>query len=307
MSQETLTTPDNPTADAPPRVGDARDLNTPTHDLRAQTFQERTQTAAATKRVQSSANVASTSYARSIAVGVANAAAPSVVTSNNLILSALPASEFDVLATHLIRVNLAQGETLYEVGEEIVNAYFPLDAVVSSLSMMKDGDSLEVGVIGNEGVVGLSIIFGAERAPLRTIVQVAGRALRLDARMLRAAFMRGGAMQKLLLRYTNANIMQISQAVACNRLHHIEQRLACWLLALHDRAQRDDLNVTHEFIARMLGVRRAGITDALGLLNDAGMISLARGRIAVTDRLALETAACECYRAVKEEFENLYR
>lgn len=305
MSQETLTSPDTLTSDAAPRGLDARDRHTPTRDSRTQTFQERTQTAAAP--AQSSSNLASTSYARSATLGIVNVAVPSAVTSKSLILSALPAAEFDALATHLIRVNLSHGETLYEAGEEINYAYFPLDAVVSSVNLMKDGDSLEVAVIGNEGVVGLSIIFGAERAPVRAIVQVAGRALRLDARVLRAAFMRGGAMQKLLLRYTNASIMQISQAVACNRLHHIEQRLACWLLALHDRAQRNDLNVTHELIARMLGVRRAGITDALGLLNDAGMISLARGRIAVTDRLALEAAACECYRAVKEEFENLYQ
>jgi CRP-like cAMP-binding protein len=304
MPQEPRTPHDNLNSDTPPRTRDERDRQTSTRDGRSQILQIGMQSAL---REQPSADSALISYARRESITNTGVVAPPVVTNKNLILAALPAAEFDALAARLVRVNLALGETLYEQGEEIISAYFPLDAVLSSFSVMEDGDSIEVGIVGNEGVAGLSVVFGAQVAPLRTVVQVAGRALQLDTRMLRAEFLRGGAMQHLLLRYANATIAQISQSVACNRLHHIEQRLCRWLLTLHDHAGRDDLNVTHEVIARALGVRRAGVTDALGVLQHADMIDLARGRIAIMDRLALEASSCECYRAVKEEFENLYR
>jgi CRP-like cAMP-binding protein len=305
MPQKTRMPLENLNPDSPRRGRDERDPQTTMRDARSQILRAAPQSASIGQPL---ADLTSNSHTRKGSLGNMSLAEPAATSaaSKNLILSALPSAEYEALAPHLSGVNLALGQVLYEQDEIIPFVYFPMSAVVSSLNVMENGDSLEVGIVGSEGIIGLSVIFGAEVAPLHSVVLLAGRALRLDARLLRAAFLRGGALQKLLLRYTHTTIVQISQSVACNRLHHIEQRLARWLLTLHDHVRRDDLDITHEFIAQMLCVRRAGITDALGVLQRAGMIDLARGRITITDRLALETASCECYHAVKEEFESLY-
>jgi len=221
-------------------------------------------------------------------------------------LAALPEDEFRRLVPHLEEVKLSSGQVIYEQAAPIIYAYFPMDAIISTVHVMSDGTSIEVSLVGQEGVTGLSALLGANEAFNEWIAQVPGTALRIDVQRLQDEFNRSGRLQRLLLLYTHAVIKQMSQSVACNRLHHIEQRLCRWLLMIHDRVQRDDLRITHEFVARMLGVRRAGVTEALGVLQHAGMINLARGQVTVLDRQGLETAACECYQLVKEEFDNLY-
>jgi CRP-like cAMP-binding protein len=227
--------------------------------------------------------------------------------SGNLILAALPASERARLAAHLQVVELQMGETIYQQGASIPFAYFPVDAVISALQIMEDGATVEVNLAGREGLVGLSLIFGVTRTFNEWIVQVPGTALRISAQQLRDEFNRNGQLQLILLRYAHAVIQQISQSVACNRLHHIEERLCRWLLMMHDRVGRDELPLTHEFVARMLGVRRAGVTEALGVLQRAGMLTIGRGEIVLLDRRGLEEAVCECYHIIRAEFDKLYR
>ncbi len=223
----------------------------------------------------------------------------------NRLLAALPAKSYDRLAPDLKRVSLALGDTLYESGEKQDYLYFPTTCVVSLLYTMRDGMTAEMGVVGNDGVVGISLFMGGGTTPNQGIVHIAGEALRMPAKALLDEFSRGGAVQLLLLRYAQALITQISQTAVCNRLHSVEQRLCRWLLLMHDRVNSDELLMTQELIASILGSRREGVTTAAGRLQDARLIRYSRGHIMILDRPHLESQVCECYRVVKDEFDRL--
>jgi CRP-like cAMP-binding protein len=223
----------------------------------------------------------------------------------NKLLSALPRDIYEELRPHLEVVPLELGVSIYESGGKQPYVYFPTDAIVSLLYVMKDGASAEIAIVGNEGIVGVSLFMGGETTPSRAVVQSAGHACRLSSRRLKEAFAAGGALQHLLLRYTQALITQMAQTAVCNRHHSIEQQLCRWLLLSIDRLQADVLVMTQELIANMLGVRREGVTDAAGKLQADGIIRYSRGRITVLDRVRLEQRVCECYGVVKREFERL--
>src|SRR5438034_3454066 len=224
---------------------------------------------------------------------------------DNYLLSALPEEENEHLLRSLEPVNFALGQVVYNSGGHLDYIYFPTTSVVSLLYTMEDGTTAEMGLTGNDGVVGIALFLGGETTPNRAVVQIAGRALRMKARVLREEFARGGAFQRLLLRYTQALITQISQTAVCNRLHSVEKRLCRWLLLSHDRVRSDDLLMTQEFISDMLGGRRESVTVAAGRLQDAGLIHYARGHIRILDRKGLEATACECYQIVRDEFDRL--
>jgi CRP-like cAMP-binding protein len=183
--------------------------------------------------------------------------------------------------------------------------YFPTTAIISLLYMMENGSSAEMGIAGNEGLVGVALFMGGNTMPNRAVVQSAGGAVRMKAKVLQDEFARGGAFQRLLLRYTQALLTQMSQTAVCNRLHAIEKQLCRWLLLSHDRLDSDELVMTQELIANMLGVRREGVTAAAGRLQEQGLISYVRGRIQILDRRGLEAAVCECYKVVKDEYNRL--
>jgi CRP-like cAMP-binding protein len=223
----------------------------------------------------------------------------------NRLLAALPGKEYEDLLPHLERVSFSLGETIYESSGQLDYVYFPTTAIVSLLYTMENGSSAEMGMAGNEGIVGIALFMGGGTMPNRAVVQSAGGALRMKAKALQEEFGRSGNFQRLLLRYTQALITQISQTAVCNRLHSVEQQLCRWLLLSHDRLQTDELIMTQEMIADMLGVRREGVTVAAGRLQDAGAISYMRGHIMVLDRQKMEAAVCECYKVVKDECERL--
>jgi CRP-like cAMP-binding protein len=223
----------------------------------------------------------------------------------NKLLAALPADVYERLRPHLRRVPLALGASVYEAGGKQPYVYFPTDAIVSLLYVMKDGASAEIAVVGNEGLVGIALFMGGETTPSRAVVQSAGEAFRLASKRLKHEFEAGGALQHLLLRYTQALITQMAQTAVCNRHHSIEQQLCRSLLLSVDRLPTNVLTMTQELIANMLGVRREGVTDAAGKLQEAGMIHYSRGRITVLDRPQLEQRVCECYAVVKKEFARL--
>jgi CRP-like cAMP-binding protein len=223
----------------------------------------------------------------------------------NRLLAALPQEEYERLRPHLEPVSFDLGEVVYESGEHLDHVYFPTTAIISLLYLMEDGSSAEMGLAGNEGVVGIALFMGGGTMPNRAVVQSAGGAIRLKAKALQTEFALGSKFQYLLLRYTQALITQISQTAVCNRLHSVEQQLSRWLLLSHDRVQADELIMTQELIADMLGVRREGVTVAAGRLQDAGAISYVRGHIQILDRQKLEAIACECYKVVKDEFDRL--
>ena len=223
----------------------------------------------------------------------------------NQLLSALPAEEYQRLLPNLERISFSLGEVVYDLGGRLDYIYFPTNSVVSLLSGMEDGTTAEMGLAGNDGVVGVALFLGGNTTPNRAVVQIAGGAYRMKAKLLQEEFARGGPLQRLLLRYTQALITQISQTAVCNRLHSVEKRLCRWLLLSHDRVKSDDLLMTQEFISNMLGGRRESVTVAAGRLQDAGLIHYARGRIKIRDRKGLEAAVCECYRIVKDEFDRL--
>ncbi|MHB1403501.1 MAG: Crp/Fnr family transcriptional regulator [Thiobacillus sp.] len=225
--------------------------------------------------------------------------------NQNHLLAALPAAEFEPLAAHLEWVPLALGEVLYEPGGQLQHAYFPTTAIVSLHYVMASGASAESAGVGNEGVVGIALFLGGNTTPSSAVVQTAGHAYRLERSKLLQEFNRAGSMQRLLLRYTQALITQMMQAAACNRHHSIEQQLCRWLLLTLDRLPSNELVMTQELVASMLGVRREGITEAAGKLQRAGLISYRRGHIEVLDRSGLETHACECYAVVKKEISRL--
>ncbi|MEP7181989.1 MAG: Crp/Fnr family transcriptional regulator [Betaproteobacteria bacterium] len=225
--------------------------------------------------------------------------------SQNHLLAALPAAEFDRLAGHLELVPMPLGAVLYEPGEQLQHAYFPTTAIVSLHYVLESGASAEIAGVGNEGVVGISLFMGGDTTPSSAVVQTAGHAYRLERRLLKHEFDRAGPVLQLLLRYTQALITQMTQTAVCNRHHSVEQQLCRWLLMTLDRVPSGQLVMTQELVARMLGVRREGITEAAGRLQHAGLISYRRGHIAVLERSGLETRACECYAVVRTEIGRL--
>jgi CRP-like cAMP-binding protein len=223
----------------------------------------------------------------------------------NNILAALPESVRARLYPHLELVNMPLGQVLYESGSQLLNIYFPTTSIVSLLYVMEDGASAEIAVVGKEGILGIALFMGGETTPSRAIVQSAGYGFRLSAKLLKNEFNRAGPLMHLLLRYTQALITQMSQTAVCNRHHSIHQQLCRWLLMSLDRLPSNELTMTQELIANMLGVRREGVTEAAGRLQRAGLILYHRGHITVLDRPGLEAQACECYRVVKKEFDRL--
>ena len=233
------------------------------------------------------------------------ALAKSRTQTSNRILNALTSSEFEALSPHLDPVNLSLGETLYRPEEPVTHVYFPSRGTVSLVSTFEDGETVEVGMVGNEGMFGVNVFLGSVTTPLLAQVQLPGEGLRMQADVLRREFQKGGQLQDILLRYTQAFITQIAQTAACNRAHPIDGRLAKWLLMCADRANSQDLALTHEFIASMLGTRRAGITEVAIQLKSAGLIRYTRGHITISDREGLEALSCACYPLMKKEFARL--
>jgi CRP-like cAMP-binding protein len=225
--------------------------------------------------------------------------------SQNHLLAALPAAEFERLSPYLERVELRLGEVLSESGGTLQHAYFPTTAIVSLHYVMENGASAEVAGVGNEGMVGISLFMGGQTTLNRAVVQTAGDSYRLPSRLLMQEFNRSGLMLRLLLRYTQALITQTAQTAACNRHHSVLQQLCRWLLLTLDRMPSNDLIMTQELVAGMLGVRREGVTEAAGKLKDLGVISYRRGHITVLSRALLNDHVCECYQVVKSEFARL--
>ena len=223
---------------------------------------------------------------------------------SNAILNTLSDSHLEQLLPKLKLVELDSGKTLYEPEQKIEYTYFPTSGIISLLAMFEDGASVEAGVIGNEGLLGTPVVLGAEATPHLAIVQANGQALRMAARDLKAEVQNDGALMNAMLRYTNVMFIQVAQTAACNGLHTIEQRLARWLLLTHDRVRRDEFLLTQEFLSRMLGVRRAGVSVAANNLKQAGAIDYRRGNVVVVDRKRLEDTSCECYKAVKQEYDR---
>jgi len=223
----------------------------------------------------------------------------------NYLLSALPDTELKRVSRHLEPISFTLGTVLYESGDRLDYVYFPTTAIVSLLYEMENGTTAEIGVVGNDGVLGIALFMGGETTPNRAIIQSAGETYRMDAKSMKAEFTMGGVFHNLLLRYTQALITQISQTAVCNRLHPIEQQLARWLLLSHDRLDGDKLVMTHDLISNMLGVRREGITLAAKKLASRGLIKNDRGTIYILDRFGLEDSVCECYKVVNNEYNRL--
>jgi CRP-like cAMP-binding protein len=216
----------------------------------------------------------------------------------NHLLAALPQEEYERIAPHLELVSMPLGEVLYESGGPLRHVYFPTTSIVSLLYVMEDGASAEIAVVGNEGILGIAIFMGGESTPSRAVVQSAGEGYRLTAQLLKKEFNLSGPTLHLLLRYTQSLITQMAQTAVCNRHHSLDQQLCRWLLLSLDRLQSNELVMTQELIADMLGVRREGVTEAAGKLQDLGLISHRRGHITVLDRPGLEKKCCECYQVV---------
>jgi CRP-like cAMP-binding protein len=223
----------------------------------------------------------------------------------NQILAALPPAEWSRWVSDLQPVELALGQVLYEAGATMDYVYFPTTAIVSLLSVMEDGASAEIAVVGHEGVVGVSLFMGGGSTPSRAVVQSEGKGYRLGAGYMKREFDKAGPALHVLLRYTQALITQMAQTAVCNRHHSLDQQLCRWLLLSLDRLRGDELTMTQELIANMLGVRREGVTEAAQKLQRAGLIKYARGHITVLDRPGLEVRSCECYAVVKREYDRL--
>lgn len=223
----------------------------------------------------------------------------------NHLLSALPDEDFDRISAHLQLVTLKLGEVIYESGDRMTHIYFPTTAIISLLYIMENGGTAEIGIAGNNGLVGNALFMGGETTANRAVVQSAGQAVRMTADAVRDEFRRGGVFQDILLRYTQALMTQISQTAVCNRLHDIEQQLCRWLLINHDQLPADELVMTHDLIANMLGVRREGVSIAAGHLQRLGLIEYSRGTVNILDREGLERVCCECYKVVYDEYDRL--
>jgi CRP-like cAMP-binding protein len=223
----------------------------------------------------------------------------------NHLLAALPDDEFTRLKPNLEPVSLTLGKVIYESGEQLDYVYFPTTAIISLLYIMENGSTAEIGMAGNDGLVGISLFMGGSTTPNRAVVQSAGNAFRFRSKELKFEFHMSGEFQNILLRYTQYLMTQISQTAVCNRLHSVEQHLCRWLLINHDLLQTNRLVMTHDLIANMLGVRREGVSIAAGHLQKKELIKYVRGTITILDRKGLETAVCECYNVVKEEYDRL--
>ncbi len=223
----------------------------------------------------------------------------------NKILAALPAEEYERMLSYMEHVSLPRGKILYNPNDTIEDVYFPNTGVVSLVTHMQEGASVEVGMIGREGMVGISVVLGDGISSNQAIVQIADGAMRLSVKDLKKELNRGGQLQPLLLRYTQTLFRQVTQTAACNRVHHIGERLARWLLTCQDRVDSDELDLTQEFIAEMLGTRRAGVSEAATMLQVEGLIRYVRGHITILNREGLEEFACECYGLVKKEIDRL--
>ena len=224
---------------------------------------------------------------------------------SNRLLAALPDAAWQRWRPLLEPVELPLGEVLYESGGTLSHVYFPTTAIVSLLYVMESGASAEIAVVGNEGIVGISIFMGGGSTPSRAVVQSAGQGMRLTAQAMKDEFSAAGPVMHLMLRYTQALITQMAQTAVCNRHHSLDQQLCRWLLLSLDRLEGSELAMTQELIANMLGVRREGVTEAVLRLQHAGLIRYARGHISVLDRLGLEQRSCECYAVVKKEYDRL--
>jgi len=223
----------------------------------------------------------------------------------NHLLDALPGDDYRRVASELELIPMNLGDVLYESGVKLRYVYFPTTCIISLLYVMEDGASAEIAIVGNEGILGVSLFMGGNTTPSRAIVQSAGHAFRLKAELLNNEFERFGPTMHILLRYTQALITQMAQTAVCNRHHSVDQQLCRWLLLSLDRLGSNELSMTQELIANMLGVRREGVTEAAGKLQKAGLIRYQRGRITVLDRPGMETRSCECYQVVKTEFDRL--
>lgn len=223
----------------------------------------------------------------------------------NRILAALPNSEYVLLEPHLEKVELQRGQILQMPDQLVEFLYFPTTCMVSLLAALEGGETVETGVVGAEGMVGISVALGVTTSANEALVQVDGQAYRMKATALGPLIKNGGQLHDSLLRYIHVILAQTSQTAACNRAHSLSERLARWLLLTHDRLGRDEFELTHEFLARMLGTRRAGVSVAASTLREAGVIGYTRGRVTIRNRQGLESKACECYQIVKTEFDRL--
>ena len=223
----------------------------------------------------------------------------------NYLLAHLPDDDYQAIAFDLREVKLSLGQILYEPYQPISTVYFPNQAMVSLVRVMADGSTIEAGIVGNDGILGYPVFLGGTSMSSRAVVQIAGTAMALDATRLQIEFQRGKALQTLLLLYAQAFIAQVSQTAACNRFHAIEERLACWLLQSRDFAQSSHLKLTQDFLSSMLGTRRASITVAAKTLQQKGLIRYNRGHVEILDQRGLEGASCECYDAVRKEYQRL--
>ena len=223
----------------------------------------------------------------------------------NHLLAALPVVDYERLVGDLELIPMVLGDVLYESGSQQAHVYFPTDCIVSLLYVMENGSSAEIAVVGNEGIIGVSLFMGGDTTPSRAVVQSAGYAYRLKGQFLKREFSRSVEVQHLFLRYTQALLTQMAQTAVCNRHHTVDQQLCRWLLLSLDRLASNELTMTQELIANMLGVRREGVTEAAGKLQEVGLIHYSRGRITVVNRPGLEAKACECYQVVKREFDRL--
>jgi len=231
--------------------------------------------------------------------------APTLDPKANHLLATLPDAEWQRWREQLEPIQLPLGQVLYESGRTLTHAYFPTTAIVSLLYVMEDGASAEIAVVGNEGIVGVSLFMGGGSTPSRAVVQSAGAGFRLQAQAMKEEFDRSGPVMHLLLRYTQALITQMAQTAVCNRHHSLHEQLCRWLLLSMDRLSGNELVMTQELIANMLGVRREGVTEAALELQRLGLIRYARGHITVLDRPGLERRTCECYAVVKKEYDRL--
>lgn len=225
----------------------------------------------------------------------------------NSLLAALPGEEYEQLKPHLKPVELSLGEILFEPPDIIRSLYFPTSSIISFLTELPDGDSVEVGLVGYEGMAGVDVILGVKTASKVATVQHAGYALKIAAPTLKEAFNRGGKLQQYLLQYTHALMSQISASVLCNAHHKIDGRLARWILMYHSRVGTDEFIMTHEFMANMLGIRRAGVSEVAKKLQHEGLIDYNRGHFRILNRKGLEEKACGCFTAIAEEFKSLYK
>ena len=229
----------------------------------------------------------------------------SLTPRQNRLLAGLPPADYERLTPHLELVSLSLGAVIYEAGAQMRSVLFPVDAIVSLMYVMENGDSAEIAVVGSEGVVGFAAFTGGETTPSRAVVQSSGSVYHLDKEVLRREFALGGALQFVLLRYLQTLITQMGQTAVCNRHHSVEQQLCRWLLLSLDRLSSNELHMTQELIANMLGVRREGVTEAAGKLQRAGVIRYSRGHITVLNRAKLEEMVCECYSVVKKESDRI--